>query len=276
MSDDVTSTSCQSEEPVRSPLAGCLILFMIGAVVLGVVGFAAYSFKKQTEGFASFTEEKETPAPLADSAEPELRERLSTFRPSEDTQTLSLSIADLNASIATFQDLDPLRRQIYFTGIQEGKIHGQLHLPLASTKELPGVLTSALNIAKRDHFLKATFTGQPLLSDGVLYLALDTVTPSKGQLPPQVIQALSPLRIFGEDSKAQEILSALTAVEVTPTGLLAIIDPSVTPPSGTAEGDEIAERATHFVALGALIFILTLILALMIFAKRKKARRSVA
>jgi len=272
------ATDQNTDQPVRSPLAGCLIFIIIVVVVIFVISFAAYSFKKQAEGFASFSESTETKTTV--SAALSFDEELKDFGNLVATNTLatlSFNVDQLNGAIAHYSALESLRGQLYVTKIQDSKIHAQLHLPLASTKDLPGLLCKALSIEQRDNFLQSQIIASPLLSDGELFLQIDSLTPSRGEAPEQLTQAISPFRIFpdlDENSSIKTTLAKITGVEVNENQIHFLHSPGATPPSGKTEGNAMAEKARHLIALGALIFILTMILVFIFLAKRKKAAQS--
>ena len=50
----------------RSPFAGCLILIVIGVVICILIGTTAYTLKKQTDAYKTFTEEEARPAKIED------------------------------------------------------------------------------------------------------------------------------------------------------------------------------------------------------------------
>ena len=272
------TSAVTKDQPARSPFAGCLIIIIIAVVVIFVIAFGAYSFKKQTEGFASFSEEASSEAPIASTeGATALTQKLSELEKAVSQKTNienPLTAKELNLAIAHFEELKSLRGVLSFTEISETQLQGQLHLPLASTKDLPEIFCKALGIEQRDNFLKATFAGTPLLTDGKLFLTLETLTPSRGEIPTQVIQAISPFQIFTEaqaESSLQKTINQLSSIEVKNGTLVATYSTEVAPPSGKEEADELAQKARHLIALGAVIFILTMILVFIFLAKRKKA-----
>jgi len=272
------SSEPAQDQPVRSPLAGCLIFIVIAVVVIFVITFAAYSFKKQTEGFAAFAEMEELKTEITSVSDPApLIQRLTKFesavKESKETK-LTLSKDDINQAIAHFPQLESLRGHLFLTEITPKHIHADFHLPLASTKDLPELLCKALGIEQRDHFLKSTIDATPLLTDGQLFLKLDKLTPSRGEVPDQVREGISPFQIFStlaDESRLKDTLGKLTSAEISDGQISLSYSPAGTPPSGKEEADKLAEKARHLVALGALIFILTMILFFIFLARKKKA-----
>jgi len=275
-----TSPSPETEEPVRSPFAGCLIFIVIAVVALSVITFAAYSFKKQTEGFASFSETEEVKtktAPLTNTEELENKMiNLETGILKKAPVEISLSADELNLAIAHFKELEGFRGGLYFESIENELLSGQLHRPFASTKDLPVILCRALSIERRDNFLQSTITASPLLTDGQIFLKIDTLKPSRGEVPPQLVEAISPFLIFpelAEDSRIKKVLSHLTSAKISDDKLIISYSPEKSPPSGKEEADKLAQKARHLVALGAIIFILTMILFFIVLAKRRKSQK---
>ncbi len=270
----------ENPQPVRSPVAGCFILIAIVIVPLFVVSFAAYSFKKQTEGFASFSEEEEVHAPITPITDAgPITQKLTTFEEAilaQQETHISLNKEELNLAIAHFPELEHLRGLLFITEISNGTLKAQYHRPFASTKNLPEILCRTLNIEPRDHFLHAEITATPLLSDGQLFLKIKTLIPSRGEVPEQLIQGISP-HLMAPDStehlRIQKALSALTSISIESNTVVFRHSPGITPPSGQAESEKLAGKARHLVALGALIFLLTVILFLLILAKRKRFRK---
>lgn len=276
----------------RSPFAGCLILIVIGLVICILVGTTAYTLKKQTDAYASFTEEEARPTPVEDPAKfpakfNSLANRLRHFdheiknnRPA----TISLTPLDLNLAVAHFDALKSLQGQLHFDALEDGELTGSLHWPFNSNKNLPDFVRGILGIEARDNNLNGTFSGTPLLTDGKLILNLTSITPSKGELPDDFLAGVSRVMISGELEQAAEedpknppellvTLRKLTSLEVKEGLLVLAYSPDSKPPSVKEESDAMANKAKQLIALGAVIFILTMILFFILLSRRQKARR---
>lgn len=279
----------------RSPFAGCLILIVMAVVILVLVSSAAYFLKKQTDAYKTFTEEEAKPAPVADpkAHETEFNSLVNRLRHFDHevknarAAELSLSAQDLNLAIAHFEVLKSYRGQFHFEKIAGSEISGTIHLPFNSTSKLPGFVRSSLGIESRDNNLNGTFTGAPLLTDGKLILNVSEITPSKGKIPEELLSGISRFLISGElEQKAEEdpknipellkTLRKLTSVELRDESLAFSYSPEAEPPSVKEESDAMATKAKQLVALGAVIFILTMILFFILMSRRRKARRVAA
>ncbi len=259
-------------------------------VILTLVSLAALFLKKQTDEYKKFTDPEPKPTPVADlnTQKPQLQallEKLNSFDQNLQSNTkaeIKLTPLDLNLAISKFADLENLKSRIYIDQISDKEISGTLHFPLHSTEKLPNFVRSPLGIEARQNNLNGTFTATPLLSDAKLILMLESVTPSKGQIPEEVFTQLRRFLVFDKlekqivDNPKQEKpplhhkLAKLTSTHLEPGHLVITYNPEVTPPSGKAESEAMAGKAVQFVALGAVIFILTMILFFILLSRRKK------
>ena len=276
----------------RSPFAGCLILIVMALVILVLISSAGYFLKKQTNAYKTFTEEVANPAPIADPKAHETKfnslvNRLRHFDHEINNNRaaqLSMSAQDLNLAIAHFEILKSYRGQFHFEKITNTDISGIIHLPFNSTAKLPRFVRSSLQIESRENNLNGTFVGTPLLTDGKLILNLSEIAPSKGELPKELLSGISRFLISGElEQKAEEdpenipellkTLRKLTSIEMRNESLIFLFSPNSKPPSVKEESDAMATKAKHLVALGAVIFILTMILFFILMSRRQKAKR---
>ncbi|MDG1149785.1 MAG: hypothetical protein P8Q54_03305 [Akkermansiaceae bacterium] len=276
----------------RSPFAGCLILIVMALVILVLISSAGYFLKKQTNAYKTFTEEIANPAPIADpkTHQTEFNSLVNRLRhfdhevSNDRAAQLSLSAQDLNLAIAHFEILKSYRGQFYFEKITPADISGTIHLPFNSTAKLPNFVRSSLKIESRENNLNGTFTGTPLLTDGKLILNVSEITPSKGEVPEELLSGISRFLISGElEQKAEDdpenipellkILRKLTSIEMRNDSLVFLYSPDSKPPSVKEESDAMATKAKHLVALGAVIFILTMILFFILMSRRQKTKR---
>lgn len=276
----------------RSPFAGCLILIVMALVILVLISSAGYFLKKQTNAYKTFTEEIANPAPIADpkTHQTEFNSLVNRLRhfdhevSNDRAAQLSLSAQDLNLAIAQFEILKSYRGQFYFEKITPADISGTIHLPFNSTAKLPNFVRSSLKIESRENNLNGTFTGTPLLTDGKLILNVSEITPSKGEVPEELLSGISRFLISGElEQKAEDdpenipellkILRKLTSIEMRNDSLVFLYSPDSKPPSVKEESDAMATKAKHLVALGAVIFILTMILFFILMSRRQKTKR---
>ena len=70
-----------------------------------------------------------------------------------------------------------------------------------------------------------------------------------------------------------KVLRKLTSIEMRNDSLVFLYSPDSRPPSVKEESDAMATKAKHLVALGAVIFILTMILFFILMSRRQKAKR---
>lgn len=288
------SAQAQKDAP-RSPFAGCLILIVMAVVILVLISSAAYFLKKQTDAYKTFTDEEARPAPVADpkAHESEFNSLVNRLRHFDHevnngrAAELALSTQDLNLAIAHFDVLKSYRGQFHFEKITGTNISGTIHLPFNSTSKLPGFVRSSLGIESRENNLNGTFTGTPLLTDGKLILNVSEITPSKGEIPEELLSGISRFLISGElEQKAEDdpknipellkTLRKLTSIELRKESLIFSYAPDAKPPSVKEESDAMATKAKQLVALGAVIFILTMILFFILMSRRQKAKRAAA
>ena len=288
------SAQAQKDAP-RSPFAGCLILIVMAVVILVLISSAAYFLKKQTDAYKTFTDEEARPAPVADpkAHESEFNSLVNRLRHFDHevnngrAAELALSTQDLNLAIAHFDVLKSYRGQFHFEKITGTNISGTIHLPFNSTSTLPGFVRSSLGIESRENNLNGTFTGTPLLTDGKLILNVSEITPSKGEIPEELLSGISRFLISGElEQKAEDdpknipellkTLRKLTSIELREESLIFSYTPDSKPPSVKEESDAMATKAKQLVALGAVIFILTMILFFILMSRRQKAKRAAA
>ncbi|MFT6379427.1 MAG: hypothetical protein ACJA16_001136 [Akkermansiaceae bacterium] len=264
-------------------------------VVLVLIASAGYSVKKQTDAYKTFTEEEAKPAPIADLTDHEahLNSLMSRIRhfdhevQNDRPATLTLSPRDINFSFAHFDIFKNFRGQLSLQKITDTHISGIIHLPFNSTKNLPEFVRALLSIEARDNNLNGTFIGTPLLTDGKLILNLTTITPSKGEFPDELLSGMSRTLISGElEQKLKDDpqnppelltkLKKLTSLTLRDGNLVLSHAPGVTPPSIKEESNAMATKAKQVVALGALIFILTMILLFIVLSRRQRAKREAA
>jgi hypothetical protein len=289
---DPKTDSLGVNDAPRSPFAGCLILIVIGVVICILVGTTAYTLKKQTDAYQTFTEQEARPTKIEDPSRfpapfNSLANRLRHFdhevkngRAAE----IELTPLDLNLAIARFDELKSFRGQLYFESISDSELNGTLHFPFNSNKNLPDFVRSILGIEARDNNLNGTFTGTPLLTDGKLILNLEKITPPKGEVPEEVLLSIARILISGELEKAVEddpknppellkTLRKLTSLSLREGKLVLAYQPDKSPPSVKEESDAMATKAKQLIALGAVIFILTMILFFVLMSRRQKAKR---
>lgn len=276
----------------RSPFAGCLILIVIGVVICILIGTTAYTLKKQTGAYKTFTEEEARPAKIEDPSQfpapfNSLANRLRHFDhevKNDRAAEIELTPLDLNLAIARFDALKSFRGQLYFESISDTEIAGTLHFPFNSNKNLPNFVRSVLGIEARDNNLNGSFTGTPLLTDGKLILNLTKITPPKGEVPEEVLVNIARILISGELEKAVEedpknppellqTLRKLTSLTLRDGKLVLTHSPGKEAPSIKEESNAMATKAKQLIALGAVIFILTMILFFILMSRRQKAKR---
>ncbi len=291
----ISAPAPASQDAPRSPFAGCLILIVMAVVVLVLIASAGYSVKKQTDAYKTFTEEEPKPAPVADLThhETELNSLMNRIRhfdheiKNERPAGLSLSPQDINFAFAHFDVFKNFRGQLSFQTITDTDVSGIIHYPFRSTSELPEFVRGPLNIEARDNNLNGTFTATPLLTDGKLILNMTEINSSIGEVPEEWFSGISRFLISGEleqklkdDPKNPPALLAklkkLTSLTLKDGNLVLDYSPDATPPSVKEESNAMATKAKQLAALGAVIFILTMILLFIVLSRRQKAKREAA
>ena len=264
-------------------------------VVLVLVTSAGYSVKKQTDAYKTFTEEAPKPAPIADLSkhDAELNSLVSRLRhfdheiENKQAAEISLTPLDINLAFAHYAVFENFRGQLSFDTFTDTHVSGVLHYPFRSTSELPSFIRSTLNIAARDNNLNGRFTATPLLTDGKLLLNMTEIQSNIGQVPEEWFAGISRFLISGEleqklkdDPKNPPLLLSklkkITSLTLKDGSLSLAYSPDHTPPSIKQESDAMATKAKQLVALGALIFILTMILLFIVLSRRQKARNKEA
>lgn len=290
---DSSSTSPDVNDAPRSPFAGCLILIVMAIVVLVLIASAGYSVKKQTDAYKTFTEELAKPAPIADltNHEAELNSLMNRLRhfdheiENKRAAQVSLSPQDVNFAFAYYEVFRNFRGQLSFETFTDTHVSGILHYPFRSTSELPEFVRAPLKIASRDNNLNGTFTATPLLTDGKLLLNMTRITSSVGEVPEEWFAGISRFLISGEleqqlKDQPQDPpplltkLKKLTSLDLQDGNIVLKYSPDATPPSIKQESDAMATKAKQLVALGAIIFILTMILLFIVLSRRQKAKRA--
>ena len=276
------SSDTENEQP-RSPFAGCLILIVMAIVALVLVASAGWALKKQTEAIAGFTEKEAKLAPVSDVINYQtdfnsLVSRLEAFEHEIENNRASeikLSPTDLNLAIAHYEVLKGFRGQLSIDHISQEAITGHIHLPLNSTEKLPTFVCSILGIEQRPNNLNGTYEAEPFLTDGTLIATLIALTPNTGKIPDEFLAGISRLKVSGdvtEGSAIEAVLKQLTSIEMQEGALVLSFDPKGTPPSIQEESDQLAHKAKQFVALGGVIFILTMILAFILISRWRRNR----
>ena len=290
MSDhsNTSATTPEQQDAPRSPFAGCLILIVIAVVISVLIASAGYSLKKQTEAYRDFTDIIAKPAPIEDTEGKEaeinsLIQRLRHFdgeMANQRAAQINFTTNDLNLAFAHFEVFKGFRGQLYFNKITPKSIEGIIHYPFRSTEDLPEFVRGPLGIEVRENNLNGQFIASPLLTDGKLILNMDSMTPSKGTIPDELLQQISRFLISGQleqelekTQKEPELLSKLrkiTSLTLGDNQLILGYSSDIEPPTVKLEADEMATKAKHLVALGAVILILSMILLFILLSRRKK------
>ncbi|SRR6266581_1982450 len=158
---------------------GCLTGFVFLLLILlgGLLG-TRYLKKMVTE----FTEDKPTPMPavqMSDAQIQQVRKRVDDFRDSvkggKPTKPLELTADEINALIATDQDLAPLKGKLYVLGIQGNQIKARVSARMEDV---------ALPIF-RNRYLNGDAVFTLLLKNGTIRLLAQDVT-VKGRAVPEM------------------------------------------------------------------------------------------
>ncbi|MGE9267694.1 MAG: hypothetical protein ACQKBY_06325 [Verrucomicrobiales bacterium] len=270
----MTSTEPAAATPPRSPFAGCLIIGLAVALVLGLAGFAWWTVQRQSQEISKFTETEAKPVPLPEIAErageintlvakiQHFSHEVTKGRPAR----LELSTAELNLSIAAFEAFQQLRHTFHIESIKDGTMSADISFQLGSAP-----------FSDRENHLNARMIAQPVLNNGHIYLEISELTPNTGSVPAPFLEHLSPYRIteiYQEHPEIGPVMTALTSLETGDEQVTFVFDPEASPPSSEQEATEVAKQARNLMALVAIILILSMILLFLLLAKRRKARKN--
>lgn len=268
------STPAQAHEPVRSPFAGCLILSLAAIIVLGLAFFAWWTVDQQAKEISKFTETKADPVEMLVPEEHQtelntLVAKLQHFRHEVENKRasqLDLSTGDLNLAIASFDEGMQLRHTFFISKMTPEHLFADISFKLGSSP-----------FSDRENHLNAKLVTTPALTNGHIYLEVKKIIPSIGTVPNPFREHLSPYLItemYLEHPQIGPIMKALTGMHLTDDQISLIYDPQATPPSAQMEAAEGVKQTRNFMALVAIIVILTMILLFVILAKRRQLKKA--
>lgn len=158
---------------------GCLTGFVLMLLVLLGLLVGGRALKKM---YTDFTDDHPTPLPgikLSDTEVKELRKRVDDFRESvragKPTKPLELTPDEINALIATDEDLAPVKGKLYVLGIEGDKIKARLSVPMEDVS-LP---------VFKGRYLNGDAAFNLMLKNGIIRLHAQDVT-VKGKPVPEV------------------------------------------------------------------------------------------
>lgn len=271
LAEDYTAPT--SNEPVRSPFAGCLILSLAAVIVLGLAFFAWWTVDRQAKEISKFTDTEAKPVTLLVPEEHQgelntLVAKMQHFRHEVENKRasqLDLSAEDLNLAIAAFDEGKQLRRTFFISKIAQDQLIADISFKLGSSP-----------FSDRENHLNGKLDTKPALTNGQIYLDVEKITADRGSVPDPFREHLSPYLItemYLEHPQIGPILKALTSIKTTENQLSLIYDPKVTPPSAQMEAAQSVKQTRNFMALVAVIVILTMILLFVILAKRRQLKK---
>lgn len=161
-------------------LKGCLVLFVLFLIGLGLVGWGAYTFYKNvyaltSDAPVSVPVYQSTPEQYA-----EVKGRIDQFQKDVDAHkpaTIRLTDADLNTMVARDPNYDAAKGHVYFT-IKDSFLHVLGSFPLDNVPTMKG------------RYLNATITLAVSIEDGILTLQPTEVKAGDHALPPDALKAL--------------------------------------------------------------------------------------
>ncbi|MFT4176687.1 MAG: hypothetical protein QM627_08510 [Luteolibacter sp.] len=264
----------------RSPLAGCAILVTVGVMVLFLVFFSVFSFFRQANEIAKFTDTNPVPVAITpiDGRETEiqaLNARLEAFHQQLDQKepaTLALSADDLNLAIAAYEPFNELRGTFRIEQITPENLHIGLSYRLNGkprfTKEgEPGVMTSNFR------YLNATLIARPWLEKNEISLRIDEVRVPGKTVPPEFAIRMSPLQImqrYLDHPVMGPVMKKLTRIELADGQVLLKRIPGENQ-INTITNEEVDTASTRlFTVLGIMVTLFLLVVAVLIYTSYRR------
>jgi hypothetical protein len=200
--DMSTPTAEPAKATARSPFAGCAIFICVVLMIVFLLVFSVFSFFKQYNAIAKFTDDKPAPVEITSIENREadlnaLAVRLEAFRQDllDDKETsISLTADDLNTALAAYEPLKDLRGTLRVLEITADHIRFATAFPLNGKPRLthdnePGLVTV-------DHrYLNGFITAKPELFEGEVVLQVSNLEVPGKIVAPEFTARITPYRI---------------------------------------------------------------------------------
>jgi hypothetical protein len=186
----------------RSPFAGCAIFICVVLMIVFLLVFSGFSFFKQYNAIAKFTDDKPAPVEITSIENREadlnsLAERLETFRQEltdgKDT-SISLSADDLNTALAVYEPLKDLRGTLRVLEIGSKDIRFSTAFPLNGKPRLTRDGEAGLVTVDR-RYLNGFITATPELFEGEVVLQVSNIEVPGKTVAPEFAARMTPYRI---------------------------------------------------------------------------------
>jgi len=248
-------------------------------VMAFLLGYSFWSLFKLDSEIAKFTSPAAKPVPVAklDGAEAalnDLKARLEVFRAEIQADpprpaTLALSPADLNRSVAAFDEFRDLRGALHVAAIEDGRMEIDICFPMHGRP-----------FTGESRFLNATMIARPELHPGEVVLQVDELRVPGAEVPPEFLGHFSPYRVmerYGEHPLLGPAMKRLTGVEIEDGALVLRSIPGESPP--TLITDEQVDRGSSrlLLALGLVAAAFLLfgggVVAFLVMRRRTRMKR---
>ena len=257
-----------------SPFAGCLIMIIVGLLVIGFITFSWWSYTQVKATVEGFTETSPQEIAVIDvtgkeSAQAELNDKLVSFKESivaKETASISLSAADLNLAIASYEILKPNRQQTSITSISENGVEAVVSYPVnsgfGSDKKL---------------YLNGNAAIIPEIKEGSVFPTVKTVSTPRGDDIPEEFKKfisetmLHPVR---NDKDLGELLKRISSIEIVGDAIILKTEPDFVAAGQLPDNRKpILNRFMKGFAIVAVVFLF--IVSLIIVLARRKTKPTI-
>ena len=281
----MTPPQAEKDLSARSPFAGCAIFITAIVVMTFLIGFSVLTLFRQFNEIAKFTAEKSVPIEITplENKEPEinsLAERVEIFRQQlagDSIATLSLSAADLNLAIATYEAFKELRGTFRVSEISGDQMRIAISFPLNGRPRFakdgePGW------IASDSRYLNGTMIAKPRFHQGEVLLSIDNIEVPGVTVAREFIDQMSPYRIterYMADKEIGPAMKKLTRVAISDGKIVLTRNPKETPADQItdAQVDSGAGRLFTVIGIAACAF-LAFAACIILIGARAKSRKA--
>ena len=257
-----------------SPFAGCLIMIIVGLLVLGIISFTWWSYKQvqaTVEGFAESDPVEVTLVDVTgeDSAQLSLGQKLKGFRRivgDKQVGELSLTADELNLAIASYEILEPNRRQLSITSISEEGLVADISYPL-----------NARLFSDEKLYLNGEVTIMPEVTGGFLFPTVKKVRTSQHEDIPQEFKKFiseTMLRPMRDDAELGQLLQRISSVKIVGNAMILKTEPDFVA-AGELPDDKAPIINRFMKGFGIVAVVFLFIVSIIIFISRRKAPKTI-